>query len=81
MNEPANAFPHPSGAQGTDGLTKREWFAGMALANPAICTGTAPEWQLQKWFGNRMGLTSQEIAAKQAVVYADAMIEAGKEKP
>lgn len=28
-NDPA--FPHPSGAQGCDGLTKREWFAGMAL--------------------------------------------------
>ncbi len=25
------AFPHPSGAQGCDGLTKRDWFAGLAL--------------------------------------------------
>lgn len=26
------AFPHPSGAQGTEGLTKREYFAITLLA-------------------------------------------------
>ncbi len=25
------AFPHPYGAQGCDGMTLRDWFAGQAL--------------------------------------------------
>lgn len=63
------------------GMTLRDWFAGQALANPTICTGTASEWQLADWFGNRTGIYSWEIAARQAGQYADAMLaarEAGK---
>lgn len=52
----------------------RDEFAGQALANAAICTGTAPEWQLAVWFKGRNGIERHEIVAKQAAVYADAML-------
>lgn len=31
MNGQDSAFPLPKGLYGSDGLTKREWFAGQAL--------------------------------------------------
>lgn len=77
------AFPPHGAADGhrdyRPGLTKREYFAAAALANPALCTGSAPEYMLKAWFGERIALTQQEIAARQAVAYADALIAASKE--
>lgn len=52
------------------GMSLLDYYAGQALANPAICTGTAPDWQLKQWFGDRGGVMPWEIAAKQARAYA-----------
>lgn len=54
-------------------LTKREWFAGQALSNPALCTGIVPDRQLKAWFGGRTGISREEIAAMQAYEYAEMM--------
>lgn len=61
-------------ALGQRGMSLRDWFAGHALSNAAICTGSAPEWQLRIWFGDLGGIKSSQIAAKQAFYYADQMI-------
>lgn len=81
--ENPNAFPfaaeygHP-GACG--GMTLRDYFAGQALTNAAICTGTAPEYDLTRWFGRyASGITRAEIVARQAGEYADAMLSARQE--
>lgn len=59
------------------GITIRDWFAGKALGNPEICTGTAQEHDLRRWFGDaRTGIRAWEVAAKQAFEYADAMLAA-----
>lgn len=72
------AFPREdyqtNDAPGQRGMTLRDWFAGQALSNPSICTGTAPEWQLRAWFGDRAGLKPWEITARQAGEFADAML-------
>jgi hypothetical protein len=57
-------------------IARRDYFAGQALANATICTGRSVDWQLQAWFGDRCGITQYEIAAKQALEYADAMLKA-----
>jgi hypothetical protein len=63
----------------TNDINMREYFMGQALANSAICTGRAEEYELKRWFGNRAGITRAQIAAKQAAAYADAMLaEAAK---
>ena len=83
MSAPHNppAFPNVNFDYGPlqDGMTLRDWFAGQALANPTICTGAAPEYQLKVWFGGRCGITRPEIVAWQAREYADAMLAARKE--
>jgi hypothetical protein len=56
------------------GMTLRDWFAGQAISNAAICTGSAPEYELLRWFGPRGGITRAEIVAAQAHDYADAML-------
>lgn len=56
------------------GILLRDWFAGQALANSAICTGSAPNYELDRWFGGRGGITKAEIVALQAGQYADAML-------
>lgn len=56
------------------GMSLRDYFAAAALQNHVICTGTVPEWQLKVWFGDRGGITAQQIVAKQAASYADAML-------
>lgn len=56
-------------------LARRDYFAGQALANAAICTGVAAEYELRTWFGDRCGITRYEIVAKQALKYADAMLD------
>jgi hypothetical protein len=55
---------------------RHDYFAGQALANATICTGHAVDWQLRVWFGGRGSITRYEIAAKQAMEYADAMLKA-----
>lgn len=65
MREPASAFPVD---ECRPGLTKREWFAGMAL-------------QVIHSDGGRYGPEGMKQVAEYAYAMADAMIEAGKEKP
>lgn len=61
--------------QGSPGMSLHDWFAGQALGNQAICTGSCATWELTKWFGpDRTGITRAEIIAKQAGEYADAML-------
>jgi len=57
------------------GMTLRDYFKAAALQNNALCSGQADWWELKEWFGDRGGITRQEIVAKQAASYADAMIE------
>jgi hypothetical protein len=59
-------------------MSLREWYAGKALSNPAICTGNAPEYELRAWFGGRGGISRAEIVSRQAFDFADAMISARK---
>lgn len=57
------------------GMTLRDWFAGQALANRTICSGSEPEWQLSIWFGKySSGITRQQIVTRQAFAHADAML-------
>lgn len=58
------------------GRSLRDHFAGQALANCALCTGEARDWQIKAWFGERGGITREEIVAKQAYALADAMLKA-----
>lgn len=51
-------------------MTKFENLFCAALANGTICTGNVPEWQLKAWFGDRGGITREEIATRQASEYA-----------
>lgn len=77
------AFPHhfesAAGHQNFcegQGMSLRDWFAGQALANPTICTGEAPDWQVRAWLGEISGVRREQIVAAQAHAYADAMIAA-----
>lgn len=51
-------------------MTRFESLFCAALSNGTICTGNAPEWQLKVWFGDRCGITSEEVATRQASEYA-----------
>lgn len=57
-----------------EGMSLRAWLAGNALAS-GLVRDTYPEWQLQAWFGSRNGLTREEITARAAFAFADAMIQ------
>ncbi len=75
-NPPAFPFLLPDGG-GESGMTLRDWFAGQALGNPAICDGQASEWEMSVWFGKiRTGITRPEIIARQATNFADALLAA-----
>lgn len=63
------------------GMSLRDWFAGQALANPQLCSGMVPDWQLKVWWPNRLDITKAEIAAKQAEEYADALLSQREAKP
>ena len=69
------AFPYVSGGY-HPGMSLRDWYMGQALANPEICTGHAPEYMLAKWFPDQTGISTADIAAKQAEAVADAMLKA-----
>ena len=60
-------------AQGSPGMTLRDYFAAHALPTVA---DTYPEWQLREWFGRLAGVTRWEIRAKAAYAQADAMLAA-----
>lgn len=78
LNDGGNAFPadNTANTNGTMGMTLRDWFAGQALHNPAICTGAASEYDIVAWFGpSKYGIEKSEIVAKQAFEYADALLE------
>lgn len=62
------------------GMSLRDWIAGQALAS-GLVKDTCPEWRMRDWFGDRVGISPFEIAARAAYAYADAMIEARKVKP
>lgn len=61
-----------------DGMTSRDIFAAMALANATICSGFMRDHELKVCFGDRGGVTKEEIAAAQAYRYADAMLKRAK---
>ena len=66
---------YPQAVEAQSGMTLHQYFVGQALANPAICNGDAPEWQLRAWFGETaMGITSSRITARQAVQAADSAL-------
>jgi hypothetical protein len=57
------------------GMTLRDYFAGQALTNPVICTGSAYDSQLDAWFGkSTTGITRSDIVTRQAYDFADAML-------
>lgn len=56
------------------GLTLRDYFAAQVL--PHLTSLVIPEWQLKAWFGDRGGLRREEIAARAAYEYANAMLKA-----
>ncbi len=58
-----------------DGMTLRDYFAAKAMSSGLI-KETYPEWQLKAWFGDRIGITREEIIARAAYEVADAMISA-----
>jgi hypothetical protein len=73
------AFPlHGIDGPTWEGMELRDYLAAHALANAAICTGDAREYELKAWFGNRGGITREEIAAMQAYRYADALLRIRK---
>lgn len=70
------AFPRQKGDEydAQDGMSLRDWFAGQAMANSAICTGTATQYELKQWFGDRVNITRAEIVAAQAHELSAAML-------
>jgi len=81
MGAPANLRAFPSGdfagCEPGYGMTMREYYAGQALANAAICTGSASKWEIDRWFGTvRTGIMCHEVAARQALEHADALLAA-----
>lgn len=66
MAQEEHAFPHPSGAQGCDGMTLRDWFAGQAIGAIArICIHDS---------GEQASANYPAYCASKAYHFADAMI-------
>lgn len=74
-NDPAFAAPDSSYALGSEGLTKREYFASAALQ--AIIQN--PDWTVDS--GASAPIKTWDDAALAAVVAADALIRKLNEKP
>jgi len=71
------AFPlHGIDGLISEGMNERDYFAAQAITNPELCSGTAKEYELRAWFGERGGIRREEIAAAQAYAIADAMLVA-----
>lgn len=58
------------------GLTIRDFFAGQYMAAAMERAGSCKEYELRAMFGDRGGVRREEIAAKLAYQFADAMLEA-----
>jgi hypothetical protein len=65
------AFPWGSGIVG--GMTPRQYYAGQALAG-GIDPNSVHGHQLKHWFGDRCGITNEQIIAAKARRIADALI-------
>lgn len=61
------AFPHSSGAQGCDGMSLRDWFAGQALRLELL------DQEFVTYMGYR-GAKITDAWAKRAYEIADAML-------
>jgi len=70
-DDSGQAFPFNDGTRGWSGLTKREWFAGMALQGMVAYCGI-----------NELGghLEADTNIGRKAFIIADAMIKAGGEE-
>lgn len=64
------AFPHPSGAQGCEGMTLRDWFAGQAMA--AMLTGVVGK--LGTHIGAYVNGDCNAVIVDRAYTIADAML-------
>ncbi|MCX2697855.1 hypothetical protein [Ochrobactrum chromiisoli] len=73
------AFPFEggdnNGIEPSVGMTLRDYFAAKSMSSGLI-RETYSEWQLKAWFGDRIGITREEIIARAAYEVADAMIAA-----
>jgi len=81
MSEEFSGYAFPlHGIDGVlwEGMELRDYIAAHVLANAAICTGSAKEYELKAWFGDRGGITREEIVAMQAYRYADAILRVRK---
>jgi hypothetical protein len=54
-------------------MSLRDWFAGQAMM--CIDGSKVPEYELRRLFGERGGITSQEIISAMAYDLADAMLK------
>jgi hypothetical protein len=79
MSEIPPAFPVSTiDGYTNEGMSLRDWFAGQALP---IVLDSYPEWQLKAWFGDRYGLRREEVRARAAYEFADAMLRARQGTP
>lgn len=61
---------------GHDEITIRDFFAAQYMAAAMERAGSCKEYELRAMFGDRGGIRREEIAAKLAYQFADAMIDA-----
>ncbi len=75
MDENPSAFPlaipGDCVSQPEYGMTLRDWFAGQALAT---VYDSYSEAQLKAWFGEKYGLSREQIRARAAYAMAEAML-------
>jgi hypothetical protein len=79
INDGGPAFPAEggpdSGLHAYPGMSLRDYLAGQALSNPAVCSGAVLDSQLREWFGDTAtNITRGQIFSAQAYDVADAMI-------
>lgn len=61
-----------------EGIPLRDYFAGQYMAIAIAAGRSLPQYELKNMFGDRGGLTAEEIGATLAYRYADAMVDARK---
>lgn len=71
------AFPHPSGAQGCDGMTLRDWFAGQAIG-PILASWYDDPTRIDE-YGFPGDNENRELIAGFAYAMADAMLREREE--
>ena len=84
MDDGGSAFPFeeryqsdPSTIYATHhGMSMRDWFAGkaMPIAATEYTKNGIKDWKLKAMFGDRSGITAEEIIARLSYDLADAMI-------